>query len=410
MSTMARATTTPTTPTATTIAKPKTTDNSTATTTATATATLTATAPTTSMTSTVPSDLSSKLAGDVAIALTVTLGVSPFLTIIDKAIVQRASGTHTMGQSCLESAKSLLRQPGTYLRSPAFLMMWGVYAATYTTANCLKTYVEHREMEDCKKVEERVALFGRGLAGDAASDDATTGASSSSSSSSSNNNNSGKMVVFVGTSVANTAFSLIKDRAYATMFGAATASTHSVPLASYGLWMCRDFLVVGSSFVLPERVSSTLSERTGLDKSSAQKVAQLACPVAAQFVAGPIQLLGLDMYNRPLANLSFGEAVMERALGLWRGSASVIGARIARIAPGYGIGGIGNTYLRTEWREWLLRKEMEEEEKKKMAKIPMRDTSRDENTTVGGKSFLWNLIKPREATMMESMASFTDDQ
>ena len=38
--------------------------------------------------------------------------------------------------------------------------------------------------------------------------------------------------------------------------------------------------------------------------------------------------------------------------------ASIVGARISRIFPAYGIGGIGNTYLRDKWRDQLLRKEM----------------------------------------------------
>jgi hypothetical protein len=78
-------------------------------------------------------NLLSKLAGDVLVACTVTFAVSPFLTVIDKAIVQKAAGTHSVLQSSFESIVNIARNPGSYVRSPMFLMMWGVYASTYCT-------------------------------------------------------------------------------------------------------------------------------------------------------------------------------------------------------------------------------------------------------------------------------------
>ena len=82
---------------------------------------------------TVSSDLSSKLIGDVLVAFGVTFGMSPFVSIIDKSVVQRAAGTHSILQSGLESMTSILRNPYAYIKSPTFLMMWAVYAATYST-------------------------------------------------------------------------------------------------------------------------------------------------------------------------------------------------------------------------------------------------------------------------------------
>ena len=78
-------------------------------------------------------ELFSKLAGDVIVACGVTLGIAPFMSVIDKSIVQRAAGTHTIAQSCLESVTTMVRNPINFVKSPMFLMMWGVYAATYTT-------------------------------------------------------------------------------------------------------------------------------------------------------------------------------------------------------------------------------------------------------------------------------------
>jgi hypothetical protein len=81
----------------------------------------------------ITSSLLSKLAGDVMVACTVALGISPVLTVIDKAIVQKAAGTHSVLQSSRISIGNIFRNPGNYCRSPMFLMMWGVYASTYCT-------------------------------------------------------------------------------------------------------------------------------------------------------------------------------------------------------------------------------------------------------------------------------------
>jgi hypothetical protein len=83
--------------------------------------------------STLSPNLASKLAGDIIVACTVTFGFSPFLSVIDKAIIQKAAGTHSILQSSLESIVNITRNPGSYIRSPMFLMMWGVYASTYCT-------------------------------------------------------------------------------------------------------------------------------------------------------------------------------------------------------------------------------------------------------------------------------------
>lgn len=79
------------------------------------------------------SELAANLLGDVIVACGVTFGLAPFISVIDKSIVQRAAGTHTVLQSCTESVKTMVRNPISFVKSPMFLMMWGVYAATYST-------------------------------------------------------------------------------------------------------------------------------------------------------------------------------------------------------------------------------------------------------------------------------------
>lgn len=262
--------------------------------------------------------LREKLLGDVAVASIITLGVAPFVTIIDKAIVQRAAGSHTIMRSSIESISTMARNPIKFVKSPMFLMMWGVYAATYSAANSLKTIVEHiEEQKNDDPAEEK-------------------------------DNKMGKTVIFAGTTLVNSTTTLLKDQAYARMFGTVGAAT-KVPMISYGLWASRDCMVIGSSFILPEIVSKSLEEQ-GFERTKALSTSQIVCPVVTQVVAGPVQLLGLDFYNRPMNDLSYSQAAQQRLQLLGNKFFSIFAARVARIAPAYGVGGVGNTYLRDQWR------------------------------------------------------------
>ena len=281
----------------------------------------------------VSANLGEKILGDVAIGSGVTFSVVPFLTVVDTAIVRAAAGTHTMLSSGMESAATMVRNPVAYLKSPAFLLMWMTYAATYSTANSLKTIMEHREYYKEDRGSRKI--------GD---------------SSASHNS---RMTVFLGTSIVNSGASLMKDRAYAKMFGTAGAAA-SVPLISLGLWATRDFMVVGSSFVLPDILSKHLQDEYNMHRGDAQKLSQLTLPVMTQFLVGPIQLLGLDFYNRPLTNMPFRDAVVARTRFLVMGFTSIVTARILRIAPGYGIGGVLNTNFRDSWRDRLIQNEIQQ--------------------------------------------------
>lgn len=64
------------------------------------------------------------------------------------------------------------------------------------------------------------------------------------------------------------------------------------------------------------------------------------------------------MYNRNLKGLTTTQAIVDRSRQLSKGIAPVIAARIARIIPGYSIGGVANTKLRTTWREKLLERDV----------------------------------------------------
>jgi hypothetical protein len=283
--------------------------------------------------------LSLKLVGDVAVAFAVTFAVSPFLTVVDKAIVESANGTKNILASARHSVGTMIQHPVQYLKSPTFLLMWAVYSATYSTANSFKTLEEHQShlaRRNDKPSAGTIQL--------------------------------GKMGIFLGTTFVNSSASILKDRAYARMFStAAKTNLMSTPSKSftnttYAMWIMRDLSVIGSSFLLPDLVSKHLVECYGIDASKAQSFCQLTLPVAAQFVAGPFHFLGLDFYNRQYdalsARMSFAQKATDRFRALYHGIGPVVAARIARIAPGYGIGGVWNTKLRTAWREHLVQQHL----------------------------------------------------
>jgi len=282
--------------------------------------------------------LGSKLAGDALVAAAVTFGVSPFLTIIDRAIVESTAGTNSVLSSTAKSMKSMARNPVEYFKSPTFLMMWAVYSATYTTANAFKTLEEHSTYR-----MDRSAPSGTNVG--------------SNNSNQNKNASMFKAAAFLGTTVVNSSASILKDRAYAKMFSGASSSK-SVPRTTYALWMMRDLSVIGSSFLLPDLVSARMVENYNMDRDRARNLCQIGLPVLAQFVAGPFQYLGLDVYNRSLKGLSKTDALLDRSRQLSKGIAPVIAARIARIIPGYSIGGVANTKLRSAWRETLLERDV----------------------------------------------------
>lgn len=293
-----------------------------------------------------PSNLPEKLLGDVIIAFSVTGVIAPFLTVVDKALVQRSVGSHTILSSGKESVMAMVRQPVTYFKSPTFLWMWATYALTYSAANSLRTWTEHQEYVAASR--QRIQV-GAGAT--------TANTSGGGGGGTKNPSTSTTATLFVGVTIVNTSASLVKDRAYARMFGNAAAA--SVPPISYALWITRDFTVIGSSFILPGTVATMLQESTSLKEKEALKIAQVVTPMVAQLIAGPLHFVGLDCYNRNLDHIPFKLQVAERTKFLASGFREVVAARMVRILPGYGVAGVWNTSLRGQWRDVLIRRQIQ---------------------------------------------------
>lgn len=74
---------------------------------------------------------------------------------------------------------------------------------------------------------------------------------------------------------------------------------------------------------------------------SGATTAQFLAPAAVQLASTPLHLLGLDIYNRH-TGFGWGER-WEQVRRTWLPSAA---ARICRIVPAFGVGGVVNTKVR----------------------------------------------------------------
>jgi hypothetical protein len=80
---------------------------------------------------------------------------------------------------------------------------------------------------------------------------------------------------------------------------------------------------------------------------SAISVAQFVTPAAVQIVSTPLHLLGLDLYNRPGVK---ARVRAERVIRDWGMSAL---ARMGRIVPAFGVGGVVNMKVRAAFMRRL---------------------------------------------------------
>jgi hypothetical protein len=256
-------------------------------------------------------------------ALVSSLFVAPFVAIIDRAIVSNASGRQKLVPALVEGLGTLLH-PQTFVKQKSFQFVWAVYFGTYLTANLTHGW--------CDVV-----------------------------------NQSWQWPTFVASSVANVSLSLWKDTKFAKMFAAAGRLPAPLPPIAYGLFGIRDCLTVAASFNLPVIVADRLKNvNSNWIKGREFTLAQLSVPMAVQFISTPLHLMALDYYNRPTLKQSLkvqkvtGTPVTEKPPSILSRANFVVQeyptsvlARMARILPAFGIGGVLNSRLRRAGYERL---------------------------------------------------------
>lgn len=249
------------------------------------------------------SPVSIRIALECVAATVSAFTFAPAVSIVDKAIVSNASGKEKLVPCLISGVKELFSRPTFFFRQPAFLMIWGVYSGTYAVANSIDALCERADRPSATPK-------------------------------------------FVGSSVTNVTLSVLKDKAYARLFGVGAA--HTLPLRSYGLFASRDSMTILASFTLPGVIGHELEKEFGMSHHTANNLAQLVAPCMMQFLSAPLHLHGLDLYNR-------GTATQAERIGFIKQEyLKTALARIARIFPAFGIGGVVNKYIRKGSKSYLL--------------------------------------------------------
>jgi len=236
--------------------------------------------------------LAHRLMVDVTAGCITGLAISPFVTTVDKAIFQNASGQKRMSESLKQTIGDAFKRPGKFFAHPSYRWITALYSCTYISANVIEHICERYHFnKDIPK--------------------------------------------FIGVSVVNVSICIGKDRAFARMFG--MVSPGKVPKASLLLWLTRDCMTIGTSFNLPPYLAQKLHENDYFSSyKHALVVTQIICPVSVQLISTPLHLLGADLYNNKQSTIK------ERAAFIRKEYGKTTLARMARIFPSYGIGGVFN--------------------------------------------------------------------
>ncbi|KAK4693041.1 hypothetical protein P7C71_g4276, partial [Lecanoromycetidae sp. Uapishka_2] len=252
-----------------------------------------------------------RVTSDITAAACASGLVSPLITIIDRAIIENASNRSTLRASLLSSTISLLTRPHLFLTSKPALLISMLYFGTYTTANTVDTLSNTVKNKPAETVSSGPTKF-------------------------------------LSTSSVNMSLCLYKDSQFARMFGpppgAGGTIQRAIPAASYALFAFRDSLTIFASFNLPPLIAPVLPISEEVEKQvSRASIAQFLAPAGIQLFSTPLHLWGLDLYNRPMGNGVGWKARASRVGRDWLGSSL---ARIGRVVPAFGVGGVVNSSVR----------------------------------------------------------------
>ncbi|KAI1913425.1 hypothetical protein LOZ12_003210 [Ophidiomyces ophidiicola] len=274
--------------------------------------------------------LGSRLALDAASAAVAAALICPTVTVIDRAIIEKAAKGLAIRESLTSSLKELAIRPHRFFVSTPFLLIYTLYSCTYLTANVIDTVVSTMEDKHFSHV-------------------------------------SAGPMKFISTAFVNMSICVYKDSRFARIFGAQSqnsqgspspstlkagsaqchptriASTPKIPKVSLGLFCLRDSLTIFASFNVPQLISPHIPDFLASTPSAKTSLAQFTIPATVQLFSTPLHLLGLDLYNRQPPG---GLPAVDRWARVKRDWLPSCIARIGRILPAYGVGGVVNTKLR----------------------------------------------------------------
>ncbi|KAJ3017509.1 UNVERIFIED_CONTAM: hypothetical protein HDU68_011610 [Siphonaria sp. JEL0065] len=249
------------------------------------------------------------IAADIVAAACTAGCTSPVVAVIDRSIIANFSGKQTLIKGLGEGFYTLVTKPWTHMRQPSVLAVFAVYSLTYAATNVTDTV--------SKKLRYDPSI-----------------------------------PKFVVSSVTNTGLTIWKDSLLTRWFGQGTP--RPVTLKSFSCFGFRDSLTMAAAFTFPPMLSSYLQgPGVGWGKERADIACQLFMPCAFQFVTTPVHLLGLDFYNRPNGKEAGGAMGRARAIGKEYLPSTF--ARMGRILPAFGFGGVINKKVRTSATEFFTK-------------------------------------------------------
>jgi hypothetical protein len=190
--------------------------------------------------------------------------------------------------------------------------MFGVYSATYCTANSIEYY--------CRNTQHDY-----------------------------------KIPVFIGTSAVNILCIGIKDVLYPKFIfshfdafhlgktRAAIPTNPTFPVLSKALFSIRDATTIVSNFVFKKYVVEALETKSHLSFRDAEIVSSFAIPAISQIVSTPFHMLAFDVFQTPQCT------AIERVRRIRAGYSNVLMGRMLRTIPAFGLGGFMNDMLRKGW-------------------------------------------------------------
>jgi len=239
----------------------------------------------------------------VSAACAATL-VAPFIVTIDRSIIENASGKADLRSSIFKSLRTLILRPHNFILSKPFALIFTVYGCTYFTANSVDTISSTVKSKSCSSTTHGTSKF-------------------------------------LGTSTANLTLGIWKDSHFTRLFS--NTAPRPLPLPTYGLFFMRDCLTIFASFNAPPLLAPYIPDQlvpSALNQVSKQSIVQFVAPATVQFASTPLHLLGLNLYNHSHITLRERLQLVKQD---WMKSSL---ARIARIVPAFGVGGVVNTSVR----------------------------------------------------------------
>lgn len=237
-----------------------------------------------------------------------------------RSVISKVSHGTSFFANFTKSLAFAIRHPRRYFISSQFTLLFLVYFGTFSTANIIDTVSSTSNAKPASTV--------------------TTGVSK-----------------LLATSAVSTGLCVYKDSCFTKMFGRRNIGL-AVPKASYALFTLRDIATVYGCFILPPVVSKKLAnlpdgvkERFSYfvhTEAARDKTAQMMLPAAIQLVSTPIHLLALDLNNH-----QWRLGGMERLRNIQANLSMAIGARVVRIVPAFGIGGVVNTGTRKSLMQYI---------------------------------------------------------